>query len=79
MNSKNFFATRRQAMNIVEVVGQLADLKSVDYRNTLAISVLIDLLIDKGMITRDEFVRKAAELEGETMAEIIMKRRASRI
>jgi hypothetical protein len=70
---------RRQAMNIVEVVGQLADLKSVDYRNTLAISVLIDLLIDKGMITREEFVRKAAELEGETMAEIIMKRRISRI
>lgn len=70
---------RRQAMNIVEVVGQLADLKSVDYRNTLAISVLIDLLIDKGMITREEFVRKAAELEGETMAEIIMKRRISRM
>ena len=66
-------------MNIVEVVGQLADLKSVDYRNTLAISVLIDLLIDKGMITREEFVRKSAELEGETMAEIIMKRRISRI
>lgn len=66
-------------MNIVEVVGQLADLKSVDYRNTLAISVLIDLFIDKGLITRDEFVRKAAELEGETMAEIIMKRRISHI
>lgn len=66
-------------MNIVEVVGQLADLKSVDYRNTLAISVLIDLFIDKGIITREEFVRKAAELEGETMAEIIIKRRVSRI
>ncbi|HAK72927.1 MAG TPA: hypothetical protein DCP36_03860 [Sporomusaceae bacterium] len=66
-------------MNIVEVVGQLADLKSVDYRNTLAISVLIDLFIDKGLITRDEFVRKAAELEGETIAEIIMKRRITHI
>jgi hypothetical protein len=66
-------------MNIVEVVGQLADLKTVDYRNTLAISVLIDLFIDKGLITRDEFVRKAAELEGETMAEIIMKRRITHI
>ncbi|MDF2930153.1 MAG: hypothetical protein K0Q75_2391 [Anaerospora sp.] len=66
-------------MNIVEVVGQLADLKSVDYRNTLAISVLIDLFIDKGFITRDEFVRKAAELEGETIAEIIMKRRITHI
>lgn len=66
-------------MNIIEVVGQLADLKTVDYRNTLAISVLIDLFIDKGLITRDEFVRKAAELEGETMAEIIMKRRITHI
>jgi len=66
-------------MNIVEVVGQLADLKTVDYRNTLAISVLIDLFIDKGLITRDEFVRKAAELEGETMAEIIMKRRITHL
>lgn len=65
-------------MNIVEVIGQLADLKSIDYRNTLAISVLIDLFIDKGIITRDEFVRKATELESETMAEIIMKRRIGR-
>lgn len=65
-------------MNIVEVISQLADLKSIDYRNTLAISVLIDLFIDKGIITRDEFVRKATELESETMAEIIMKRRIGR-
>jgi hypothetical protein len=65
-------------MNIVEVIGQLADLKSIDYRNTLAISVLIDLFIDKGIITRDEFARRATELEGETMAEIIMKRRIGR-
>ncbi len=62
-------------MNLFTIVTQLGDMKNVDYRNTLAISTLIDLLIDKGILTRDEFARKAAELEADTMAEIITKRR----
>ena len=62
-------------MNKVEIFGQLADMKTIDYRNTLAISTLIDLLIDKGFFSREEFMQKANVLENETLAEIIMHRR----
>lgn len=63
-------------MDILDIAGQLADLKDVDYKNTLAIAVLIELFIDKGLFTRQEFARKAQELESASLAEIILKRRA---
>ncbi|EAX46866.1 hypothetical protein TcarDRAFT_0554 [Thermosinus carboxydivorans Nor1] len=62
-------------MNTIDIVGQIADMKTVDYRNTLAISVLIELLVEKGLFTRQEFAAKAAELEQASLAEIILKRR----
>ncbi|SDF62494.1 hypothetical protein [Sporolituus thermophilus] len=62
-------------MNTIDIIGQIADLKTVDYRNTLAISVLIELLVEKGLFTRQEFAAKAAELEQTSLAEIILKRR----
>ena len=65
-------------MNVVDIIGQLSDLKHIDYRNTLAISTILELLIDKGLITREEFAHKAAHLENETLAETIMKRRTAR-
>ena len=63
-------------MDFLNIAGQLADLKSIDSKNTLAIAVLIDLLIDKGIFTRQEFAQKAQELESASLAEIIMKRRS---
>ncbi|SDF27882.1 hypothetical protein [Sporomusa acidovorans] len=63
-------------MDILDIAGQLADLKDVDYKNTLAIAVLIELFIEKGLFTRQEFARKAQELESASLAEIILKRRA---
>lgn len=63
-------------MDMLDIVGQLADLKDVDYKNTLAIAVLIELLIDKGVFTRQEFTQKAQELESASLAEIIIKRRS---
>ncbi len=65
-------------LNTIEIVGQIADLKDIDYKNTLAISVLIELLIEKGIITRQEFAQKAHELEKSTLAEIVLTRRKSR-
>ena len=66
----------RDVLNILDVAGQLADLKDVDYRNTLAISVLIELLIEKGLFTRQEFLKKSLEMESASLTEIIMKRRS---
>ncbi|SHI97649.1 hypothetical protein [Propionispora hippei] len=63
-------------MKKLEMIGQLADLKEIDYKNTLSISVLLELLIEKNLITRQDFVRKARELEAATLAEIILSRRS---
>lgn len=66
----------RDVMGILDIAGQLAELKDVDYKNTLAISVLIELLIEKGLFTRQEFAQKALELESASLAEVIIKRRS---
>lgn len=62
-------------LDTVELIGQIADLKEIDYRNTLAIAALIELLIEKGLITKNDFTQKARELELSTEAEITLVRR----
>lgn len=62
-------------LNMLDIVGQIADMKETDYKNTMALSVLIELLIEKGYFTRQEFAQKANQLEHDTMAEILLKRR----
>jgi hypothetical protein len=42
---------------------EIADLKDVDYRNTLAICTLIELLCERGLIGRAEFARRAQALD----------------
>jgi hypothetical protein len=69
-SSKNIFLGEGISMRDIDIIGQLADLKEIDYRNTLAISALIELLIEKGFFTRQEFARKAADLENATVTEI---------
>ena len=52
--------TGRETINLYAT---LADMKDVDYKNTLAITALIDLLIAKGLITRDEVAATAQRLD----------------
>ncbi|MCC2684117.1 MAG: hypothetical protein K0R75_1016 [Paenibacillaceae bacterium] len=49
----------------VDLIGQLADLKEDHYKNILVLSALIDLLIEKGIVTREELTCKALELDAE--------------
>lgn len=65
-------------MNGIETIGQIADLKDTGYKNTLAVSVLIELLIDKGLFTRQEFAAKANRLDKETLAEAALLCRMNR-
>ncbi|MBB3130531.1 hypothetical protein FHS19_005250 [Paenibacillus rhizosphaerae] len=51
------------SMDYVNMMAKLGDLKDEHYRNTLALSTIIELLVDKGVLTRDEVERKAAELD----------------
>ncbi len=61
--------------NEINVISQLADLKDTDYKNTLAITTLIELFIEKGLFTREEFAHQAQLLERSTLSEIIAQRR----
>lgn len=57
-------------MTKLDLVGQIADLKEIDYRNTLAIASIIELLIDKGIINRNDIALKASQLERLTLDEV---------
>lgn len=61
-------------MNKIDIIGQLSDLKEIDYRNTLAIATLIELLIEKGIITRQEFARKSCHLDNMTLDQLRQSR-----
>ncbi len=59
----------------INIIGQIADLKEIDYKNTLAITALVELLIQSGLFTRDDFNQQLQHLEKLTIAEIIAERR----
>jgi hypothetical protein len=52
-----------KARETIALYATLADMKEVDYKNALAIDALIDLLIEKGVITREEMVARARRLD----------------
>ncbi|MCY9529039.1 MULTISPECIES: hypothetical protein [Paenibacillus] len=47
----------------IDLVGQLADMKEDQYRLTLALSTLMELLVEKGLITQEDISRKANDLD----------------
>lgn len=47
----------------INMIGKIADLKDEQYHQTVVISALIELLVEKGIITRRELADKAAQLE----------------
>jgi hypothetical protein len=47
----------------VDMIAQLADLKEVDYKNTLVLTALVELLVEKGILTRKEVIQKARQLD----------------
>lgn len=53
----------RTHMEDVNMIGKLADLKEEHYRNTLLVTALMDLLIEKGLLTRDEIEAKMLALD----------------
>lgn len=66
-------------MTKLDIISQIADLKEIDYKNTLAITSMIELLIDKGILDRNELALKAQALEDQTIMEIKRNRFGSRV
>lgn len=50
-------------MNDVDVLYQISKLKETDYNNTLILTSLIELLIEKRLITRTELVAFSIKLD----------------
>lgn len=49
----------------VQLAAKLADLKEEHYETVLALSAMLELLIDKGLLTREELTAKAGELDAQ--------------
>ncbi|MTI70112.1 MAG: hypothetical protein FH751_07675 [Firmicutes bacterium] len=61
-------------MNELDILAQIGDLKEIDYRNTLAIASLIEVLVEKGLITRHDIARKSKELDSMSLEELKVMR-----
>ncbi|ARU60809.1 hypothetical protein CBW65_06660 [Tumebacillus avium] len=53
----------------VDMIAQLADLKEVDYKNTLVLTALVELLVEKGILDRKEVIQKARQLDADISLE----------
>ncbi|WP_424767759.1 hypothetical protein [Paenibacillus sp. sgz302251] len=49
----------------VQLAAKLADLKEDHYRTVLTLSAMLELFIDKGIITREELSAKADALDAQ--------------
>ena len=50
-------------MSDVDILYQIASLKDIDYKNTLIITSLIDILVEKGIISKNELMLHARRLD----------------
>ncbi|WP_129598738.1 hypothetical protein [Anaerophilus nitritogenes] len=54
----------------IDLYAQIGDLKEIDYRNTLAIASIIEILIEKGFMSRREFSHMARHLDDMSLEEL---------
>ncbi len=52
-----------KAHDLMHIYATIGDLKDIDYRNTLAIATIIKVLVDKGIISEEEFRLQATLLD----------------
>lgn len=52
-----------KAKDMLHIYSTIADLKLIDYRNTLAVATLIRLLESKGIFTEEEFRALASQID----------------
>lgn len=57
------------AQDKINLYAHLSDLKEVDYRNALGLTALIELLIEKGVISKSELASKAQALDEQDFTE----------
>lgn len=55
----------------LDIAAKMSDLKEHNYQQTLLLSSLLELLLERGFLTIEEVQAKAAELEAEDAAAAI--------
>lgn len=50
-------------LDSINIFAQMGDIKEVNYRNTLAIATIIELLCEKNIINKHEFYKLAHKLD----------------
>jgi hypothetical protein len=58
---------RFSPMEEINWVAQLGDLKENHYKNTLILTALVEILVERGIIRRDEVLQKAYQLDEELL------------
>lgn len=61
------------AMQDIDIIGKLADLKDQHYRNTLLLSAIVELLVEHQYVTTDELDAKIKQLDRLAMPGIPIK------
>lgn len=60
----------RSHMDEINMIGKLAELKEAHYKNTLLLHAMMDLLIEKKVMTSDELSARMAEIDHASLASL---------
>ncbi len=47
----------------IDFAAQIGDIKLIEYKNTLVITSILELLLEKNIISKEDIVKKAKELD----------------
>ncbi|OXS56606.1 hypothetical protein B1A99_19990 [Cohnella sp. CIP 111063] len=56
----------------LDLASQVSEMKHDNYKQLLALSTLIELLVDKGILTPEEIRQKASEMEAELNRQLLL-------
>jgi hypothetical protein len=64
--------TTAYGWHYLDLASQMSDMKHDQYRQLLAVSTLIELLVEKGILTPDEIREKAVLMEEELDRQLLL-------
>jgi hypothetical protein len=64
--------TSEISWQFLDLASQVSEMKHDHYRQLLAVSTLIELLVEKGLLTPDEIREKASLMEAELDRQLLL-------
>ncbi|TJY41734.1 hypothetical protein E5161_11000 [Cohnella pontilimi] len=64
--------TKGYEWQYLDLASRLGDMKDDQYRQLLALSTLIELLVDKGVLTPEDIQQKASLMEAELNRQLLL-------